>query len=157
MKKKGKGLKILSPKLMLQRLPIALTQVKAGEKLLNKIRQIIYSFYWEKEITKKVYNKILNSLKLLNRVDTIFMNSKNNKTSDPHRLLLNLIDKIELRRKDKYVTCISKLSIYYTWKNIKSHTKIKKLNISSNMEWRIWITWWIIFCVRYSRLFWVYL
>ena len=48
MEKKGKGLKILSPKLMLQRLPIALTQVKAGntsENLLNKIRQIIYSFY----------------------------------------------------------------------------------------------------------------
>ena len=129
MEKKGKGLKILSPKLMLQRLPIALTQVKAGntsENLLNKIRQIIYSFYWEKEITKKVYNKILNSLKLLNRMDTIFMNSKNNKTSDPHRLLLKLIDKIELRRKDEYVTYMSKLSIYYTWKNIKSHTKIKK-------------------------------
>ena len=93
-KKKGKGLKMLSPKLMLQRLPIALTQVKAGEKLLNKTRKIIYSFYWENEITKKVYNKILNLLKLLNRMDTIFMNSKNNKTSDPHRLLLNLIDKI---------------------------------------------------------------
>ena len=43
---------------MLQRLPITLTQVKAGntsENLLNEIRQIIYSFYREKEVTKKVY------------------------------------------------------------------------------------------------------
>ena len=52
---------------MLQRLPIALTQVKAGntsENLLNEIRQIIYSLYRAKEITKKVYNNIMNSIKL---------------------------------------------------------------------------------------------
>ena len=55
-------------------------------------------------------------------MDTIFMNSENIKTSDPHRILLNLSDKIDLRRKDKYVV-LSNLSIYYTWKNIKSHTK----------------------------------
>ena len=36
-------------------------------------------------------------------MDTVFMNSENSKTSDPHRLLLNLTDKIDLRRKDKYV------------------------------------------------------
>ena len=50
---------------MLQRLPIALAQVKAGnnsEKLLNEIRQIVYSLYHSKEITKKVYNNIINSL-----------------------------------------------------------------------------------------------
>ena len=46
------------------------------------------------------------------------MNSGNSKTSDPHRPLLNLLDKINLKRKDKYVV-LSKLSIYYTWKNIK--------------------------------------
>ena len=53
----GKRLKILTPKQMLQRLPIALAQIKSGstsENLLNKIRQIIYSFYWAKEITKKI-------------------------------------------------------------------------------------------------------
>ena len=52
---------------MLQRLLIALAQVKAGntsENLLNQIRQIIYSLYQEKEITKKVYNNIMNSIKL---------------------------------------------------------------------------------------------
>ena len=55
-KSKGSGLKILTPKQILQRLPIALAQVKAGynsENLLNEIRQIIYSLYQSKEITKK--------------------------------------------------------------------------------------------------------
>ena len=54
---KGTGLKMLTPKQMLQRLPMALAQVKAGnnsESLLNEIRQIIYSLYQSKQITKKV-------------------------------------------------------------------------------------------------------
>ena len=62
----GKGLKILTPNQMLKRLPIALAQVKAGnnsESLLNEIRQIVYSLYRSKEITKKVYNNIINSIK----------------------------------------------------------------------------------------------
>ena len=64
---KGKGLKILTSKQMIQRLPIALAQVTAGntsENVLNEIRQIIYSLYQAKEITKKVYNNIMNSIKL---------------------------------------------------------------------------------------------
>ena len=62
---KGTGLKILTPKQMLQRLPIALAQVKAGnnsESLLNEIRQIVYSLYQSKQITKKVYNHIIESI-----------------------------------------------------------------------------------------------
>ena len=62
---KGKGLKIVTPKQMLQRLPIALVQVKAGnnsENLLNEIRQIVYSLYESKQITKKVYNNIIKSI-----------------------------------------------------------------------------------------------
>ena len=50
---------------MLQRLPIALAQVKAGnnsESLLNEIRQIIYLLYQSKEITKKVCNNLMKSL-----------------------------------------------------------------------------------------------
>ena len=50
---------------MLERLPIALSQVKAGnnsESLLNEIRQILYSLYQWKEITKKVYNNIFKSI-----------------------------------------------------------------------------------------------
>ena len=92
---------MLTPKQMLQRLPIAPAQVKAGntsETILNEIRQIIYSLYWAKEIPKKVYNNIMNSIKLQNRTDTIFMNSENNKTSNPHRLLIILSDKINLKR-----------------------------------------------------------
>ena len=63
----GKGLKILTPNQMLKRLPMALAQVKAGnnsESLLNEIRQIVYSLYRTKEITKKVYNNIINSIKV---------------------------------------------------------------------------------------------
>ena len=51
---------------MLQRLPVAFSHVKAGttsENLLSEILQIIYSLYQAKEITKKVYSNILNSIK----------------------------------------------------------------------------------------------
>ena len=63
---KGTILKILTRKKLLQRLPIALAQVKVGnnsESLLNEIRQIVYSLYQSKEITKKVYNNIIKSIK----------------------------------------------------------------------------------------------
>ena len=63
----GDGLKILTPNQMLKILPIALAQIKAGnnsESLLNEIRQIVYSLYRSKEITKKVYNNIINSIKV---------------------------------------------------------------------------------------------
>ena len=59
------GLKILTPKQILQRLPIALAQGEAGnnsESLLKGIRQIVYSLYQSKEITKKVYNNIIKSI-----------------------------------------------------------------------------------------------
>ena len=52
---------------MLQRLPIALAQIKAGnasESLLTQIRQVIYSLHREKKVTKKAYNNIMNSTKL---------------------------------------------------------------------------------------------
>ena len=59
--------KILTPNQMLKRLSIALVQVKAGnnsESLLNEIRQIVYSLYRSKEITKKVNNNVINSIKV---------------------------------------------------------------------------------------------
>ena len=58
-------LKILTNKQILQRLPIALAQVKAGnnsESLLNEVRQIVYSLYQSKQITKIVYNNIIKSI-----------------------------------------------------------------------------------------------
>ena len=51
-------------------------------------------------------------------MDTIFMNSGNSKTPEPYRLLLNLADKMDLRRSNKHVV-LSSLSIYYPWENIK--------------------------------------
>ena len=66
---------------------------------------------------------------------------KNSKASDSHRLLLNLTDKTDLRRKYKYIA-LSNVSIYYTWKNIKMSIKNNTFkNFSSGIEWRIWITW----------------
>ena len=65
---------------MLQRLPIALAQVKAdntSENLLNEICRIIHFLYQEREITKKVHNNIISSIKLWNRMDAGFMNAKN--------------------------------------------------------------------------------
>ena len=62
---KGTELKILTPKQLLQRLPIALAKVRAGnnsESLLIKIRQIVYSLYQSKQITKKVYINIIKSI-----------------------------------------------------------------------------------------------
>ena len=63
-------------------------------------------------------------------MDTVFMNSENSQTSNPHRLLLNLSDKIDLKISDKYVA-LSNLSIYYTWKNIKKSYKNNKFKIST--------------------------
>ena len=50
-------------------------------------------------------------------MDTISLNSENSKTSEPRRLLINLANKIKLRRSDEYIA-LSNLSMYYTWKNI---------------------------------------
>ena len=64
--KQGKGLKILTPKQILQRLPIELAQIKSdnnSDSLFNEIRQIVYSLYQSKEITKEVYNNIIKSIK----------------------------------------------------------------------------------------------
>ena len=66
-KQEGTELKILTPKQMLQRLPIFLAQIKAGNNsqiLLNEIRQIVYSLYQSKEIITKVYHNILKSIKV---------------------------------------------------------------------------------------------
>ena len=84
---------------MLQRLLLALAQVKPGNKsesLLNEIRQIVYSFYQSKQITKKVYNNIVKSIQL-STMDTIFMNSENSKTSKHHVLIWKLTNKLDLR------------------------------------------------------------
>ena len=78
-------------------------------------------------------------------MDTIFMNSKNSKISDPQKLVLSLTlaDKTDLKRKDKYVVS-SNLSIYYTWTDIEvikilAPTRSDKFELSNGL---------IIFCIR---------
>ena len=86
---------------MLKRLPITLAQIKAGnnlESLLNEIRQIVYSLYQSKEITKNLYNNIIKSIKVQYKMDTISINSKNSRTSEYDVLVLKLTDKLNLRR-----------------------------------------------------------
>ena len=63
-------------------------------------------------------------------METFFMNSKNSKTSEPHRLKYNLIDKLDLKNPNKNMA-LANLSIYYTWKNIKSLYKNNKFKISA--------------------------
>ena len=130
------GLKISTPKQLLQRFPVALAHGKAGnnsESLLNEIRQIIYFLYQSKEIAKKVYSNIIKSIQQkklhsIIKMDTILMNSGNSKTSEPYVLILKLTDKLDLRRGENIIV-LSNLSIYYTWKNIKSlyHNNLKYL------------------------------
>ena len=63
-------------------------------------------------------------------MDTVFMNSENTKTSEPHVLVLKLTNKLDLRICEKIIT-LSNLSIYYTWKNIKSVYNNNKFKISA--------------------------
>ena len=69
--------------------------------------------YKANKITKKAYSNIMNSIKLYYKMDTIFMNSENSETSDPHSLLLNLSDKTNLKRSERNVA-LANLDIYYT-------------------------------------------
>ena len=65
-------------------------------------------------------------------MDTIFMNSENIKISDTQRLFLNLSDKINLQRSDKYVALSNRI-IYYTWINIKKSYK-KIMNLKFHLQ-----------------------
>ena len=64
------------------------------------------------------------------KMETFFMNTKNSKTNEPHRLKYNLIDKLDLKNPNKNVALAS-LSIYYTWKNVKSVYNNNKFKISA--------------------------
>ena len=61
-------------------------------------------------------------------METIFMNMENSETSEPHKFVLNLSQRLGLRSSDKHVA-LQKLSIYYTWKNIRKQYKNNKLKI----------------------------
>ena len=59
---------------------------------------------------------------------TIFMNMENNKTNEPYKFAVNLLQRLDLRSTSKHVS-LHNLSIYYTWKNIRKHHKNNKLKI----------------------------
>ena len=61
-------------------------------------------------------------------METIFMNTKNSKTNEPQKFVLNLSQRLDLRSLNKHVT-LQNLSIYYTWKNIRQQYKNNKLKI----------------------------
>ena len=76
----------------------------------------------------------MNSVKVNTKMNTVFINSENSKTSDALRLPLNLTDKIDLRRKDKYIA-LSNLRIYYTWKVITKSYKNNRFKIPA-LTWK---------------------
>ena len=67
-------------------------------------------------------------------METIFMNTENSKTNEPHRFRLSLVDKLNLKGPNKNMA-LANLSIYYTWKNIKSAYNNNKFKIYSAPTW----------------------
>ena len=63
-------------------------------------------------------------------MDTIFINSENSKTSEPHVLMIKLTNKLDLRIGEKIIA-LSNLSIYYMWKHIESSYNNNKFQISA--------------------------
>ena len=123
-------LKILTPDQMLSRLPITLAQLKAGsnsEKLKNKIRQLFYSLHRSKKLTKQLYKSLVN---IFSKMETIFINTKNSKTNEPHKFRLSLSDKFNLKNPNKNIA-LGNSSIYYTQNNIKSAYNNNKFRISA--------------------------
>ena len=100
----GSSLKILTPDQMLSRLPITFAQLKAGnnsQKLINEMRQLLdNSFYGSKRTNQ-------NNLQPFNqryiKMETIFMNTENSKTNEPHKFRLSLSDKLNLKNRKKNI------------------------------------------------------
>ena len=100
-KQRRKGLKILTPNQMLSKLPISLAQVKAGnnsEKLKNEIRQLLYSLYCSKNMTKQVYNNFIKPICITNTIIAhkilimiMITTSSSSSSSSPLLLLLLLL------------------------------------------------------------------
>ena len=110
---------------MLNRLPILLAQIEAGnnsKSLKNEIRQILYSLYYTLYVHSTSFNDTY-------KMETFFMNTKNSKTSEPNRFKYDLIDKLDLRNPNKNMA-LANLSIYYFWKNVKSIYNNNKFKIS---------------------------
>ena len=97
--KKGSALKILTQNQMRSRLPR-----NNSEKLKNEIRQLLHSLCRSKRLTKQLYKSLVD-------METIFMNTENSKTSEPHRFKLDLADNLNLKNPNKNMA-LANLSIY---------------------------------------------
>ena len=96
---------------MLSRLPISLAQLNTGnnsEKLKSKIRQLLYSLYRSKKLTKNIYKALVD---IVQKMETNFMNTENSGTSELHRFKLDLTDEINLKNPNKNMA-LANLSIY---------------------------------------------
>ena len=101
---------------MLAHLPILLAQMKARNnslELKNEIRQLLYSLYRSKQISKTVYK-----------------NTANSKTKHSNKFVYNFTDKLNLKNPNKNIA-LANLNIYYTWKNVKSDYNNNKFKISA--------------------------
>ena len=85
-------------------------------------------------------------------METIVMNTENKKTNETYGFRSTFADKLDLKDPNKNMA-LANLSIYYTWKNIKSACNNNKF---SNLEWRIWVALWDIFYSTHSSLFWIH-
>ena len=102
-RQEGQGLKILTPKQMITRLAILLAQLKAGnnsQKLKNEIRQLLYHLYRSKNLSKTIHNSL---------------NSRTNESKKSLKPNKNI--------------ALANLSIYYTWRNIKSECNNNKFKL----------------------------
>ena len=140
-KQKGQGLKILTPQQMLSRLPISLAQLKAG----NNSEKLENDSYCISCIDKKTKQ---NNLKVFDecyvKMETIFMNTLNSKTNEYNKFIYQFTDKLNkniLTKKNLNKNMVlANLSIYYTWKNIKSeynNNKFKMSGPTSNDEFTL--------------------
>ena len=106
-----------------------LAQLKAGNnsgKLKNEIRQLLCSLYRLKKYSKQS----INIWSVLFKVETIFMSTQNSKTDESSKFLFEFTDKLNLKNANKNMA-LANLSIYYTWKNIKSEYNNNKFKISA--------------------------
>ena len=87
----------------------------------------MHSLYRSKKLTKTIYNNLVN---IIEKMETILMNTENSKTNEPHRFRLTLADKLNLKYPNKNMA-LANLSIYCTWNNIISAYNNNKFKISA--------------------------
>ena len=111
---------------MLSRLSITLVQLTAGNNSEKTQATVVFFVPF-----KKINQNNLQPFNQCNlKMETIFMNTKNSKTNEPHKFRLSLSDKLNLKNPNKNIA-LGNLSIYYTWKNIKSAYNNNKFKISA--------------------------